>query len=189
MDFAIPDDLPIEDSNVKIDSSRAKESPLPASGFPQVTTQQAKDFVDRNSLVPLLNELMADVILAEAEDPIDHMTRWFLRHTPVTAAERAEHGDEESEAQLGEITEQRNAAVAAKHDDAVRYCQRFKLPELIDELLTAMIVENPDDQGRFAMSWLRWHKKKFVARHRPAGYKEYLEKLEADPDRGVPASP
>ena len=114
------------------------------------------------------------------------MTRWFLRHSPATEAERAESGPEEEEAAVA-ASKERNDAVARTHDTAVAYCGRFCLPQLIDELLSAMIVESPSDQGRFAMSWLRWHKKKFILRHRPAGYAAFIARENQDVDR-TPAS-
>uniref|UniRef100_A0A7S1L0L5 RIIa domain-containing protein n=1 Tax=Neobodo designis TaxID=312471 RepID=A0A7S1L0L5_NEODS len=187
MDFAIPTDLPVQDTDIVVDHEKAKSDAAAhesqqATGQATVTPEKAEAFLKSHNLIPLLNELLGDVIVAAPEDPIDHMTRWFLRHAPATEEERAETTAEEETAAVT-ASRQRNDNVAAKHDEAVLYCSQYCLPQLIDELLSAMIAETPEDQGRFAMSWLRWNKKKFILRHKPAGYAAYIAKENQDIDR------
>jgi hypothetical protein len=181
MEFSIPTDLPVYDTGVELvenaDAADASQSQL-LQQRQTVAPDQAAGYLKKHDLVPLLNSLLGEVLVAEPEDPIDDMTRWFLRHGPTGAGEN-DLDDEERESAALALAD-RNRTVSSKHDTAVSYCARYCLPQLIDELLAAMISEDPPDQGRFAMSWLRWNKKKFIMRHKPSGYAAFIAAQEED---------
>jgi hypothetical protein len=70
---------------------------------------------------------------------------------------------------------------------AVVYSSRFKLPQLFDELLSALLEDQAEDIVRFSISWLRWHKNGFIARHVPEGYRAYLAQRNVSVCRIAPA--
>jgi hypothetical protein len=178
MELAIPTDLPVNDAQVVVDESKApKDTQVAAQA--SVTHEQAREFLKKYDLIPLLNELLSDVLVTEPADPIDAMTKWLLRHTPTV--EEAQTPEDVALAKEASAT--RNAQVSQKHDQAVDYCTRFRLPQLIDELLAAMVKDSPPDQARFAMSWLRWNKKVFIMKHNPPGYKDFTAAQDADREK------
>ncbi|KAJ9446365.1 hypothetical protein DIPPA_10598 [Diplonema papillatum] len=45
------------------------------------------------------------------------------------------------------------------------YSMKWKIPFMVDELLAAMLVAQPDEPYRFALAWLRWNKVSFTMKH------------------------
>lgn len=165
--FEIPHDLPVHDHGVDVDTATAKPSSgTETSAQRKFDAAEAQRFLASSGLIPLLNELLLDVYLTQPEDPIDYMTKWCLRYVPSTDLTDAA------------IQAERNAELTKRHSEAVSYSTKFKLPQLFDELLSAMVTEKPAEPSRFAMSWLRWHKKVFVQRHRPVGYEAFVASMD-----------
>lgn len=154
MDFAIPADLPVlGEAEAKVISSVPVYNATHKKDFEAT----AKEYFERKSVIPMLNTLLTEVFISQPDDPIDHMLRFLLRHP--TMAELQHH------------TAQFDLAKVA--DSSVAYANRFKLPQLFDEMLTSLLEDQPEDAGRFAASWIRWHKNGFIARHVPEGYRAY----------------
>lgn len=120
---------------------------------------RAKTYFDERNVVPMLNALLMELFLHQPDDPVDHMLKFLLRHNT-----------------LQELSEE-HATSAAKvqeyAEEAVQYANRFKLPQLFDELLSKLLDQMPEDVLRFAVSYLRWHKNDFIARQQPIGYRAY----------------
>eukprot|EP00744_Colponema_vietnamica_P007544 GILI01010845.1.p1 GENE.GILI01010845.1~~GILI01010845.1.p1 ORF type:complete len:193 (-),score=50.50 GILI01010845.1:259-837(-) len=120
---------------------------------------RAKSYFDERNVVPMLNALLMELFLHQPDDPIDHMLKFLLRHNT-----------------LQELSEE-HASSAAKvqeyAEEAVQYANRFKLPQLFDELLAKLLEQMPEDVLRFAVSYLRWHKNDFIVRQQPTGYRAY----------------
>jgi hypothetical protein len=165
MDFQIPADLPVISEEERREQEVAAENVVRAQrrSLYMVDETVAKQYFTDNDVVTMLNSMLTSVFLAQPEDPIDFMTKWLLRRD-VDDVETNEEG------QMEELSK--------KHHDAVKYCQRFKLPQLFDELLRALLEAMPEDQARFATSWLRWNKKKFVEQYQPPGYQEYIDNMD-----------
>lgn len=158
VDLVVPTDLPILSDE---DKAKISHKPLLVAGPEKRDFEAAaKEYFEKYDVVPMLNAILSEVYLAQPEDPIDHMLKFLLRHG--TMQEIREH-QESNGRSLHHVAEQ-----------AVSYSGRFKLPQLFDELLTALLVDRPDDIVRFSLSWMRWHKNGFIARHVPEGYRAYL---------------
>lgn len=156
LDLEVPTDLPVLSAE---EARTISNKPLYVVPEKKDFEATAKSFFEKHEVVPMLNTLLTEVFLAQPEDPIDHMLKFLLRHT--TMRELRDH-QETSCQTLHHVAEQ-----------AVAYSCRFKLPQLFDELLTALLADASDDVVRFSLSWLRWHKNGFIARHVPEGYRAY----------------
>ena len=156
MDISVPDDLPVLDNQTQEISKKSPVVP-DQSEIKKQQEQRAKEYFDQKEVVPMLNALLTEVFVAQPEDPIDHMMKFLLRHPSLNEllASGTEH----------DLLESSDAAVA--------YSNRFKLPQLFDEMLSALLEDTPDDASRFALTWMRWNKNGFIARHVPEGYRAY----------------
>ena len=152
MDLAIPSDLPTlsveEERKLSVVAVRGTHEECELAG--------AAEYFEKRNVVGLINTLLTDLFAVLPEDPIDHMMKFMLRSTIAT-----DHRDVK---QLGCST-----------SAAVTYSNEFKLPHLFDELLTAVLHDRPEDCPRFALSWFRWNKQSFVARHKPDGYRSMID--------------
>jgi hypothetical protein len=157
MDIAVPEDLPVLTAE---EQQMISSKPLYLAPEKKDFEASAKAYFEKRDVVPMLNALLTEIYLVQPEDPIDHMLKFLLRH--ATMRELREHQD---------ATAQTLHHVA---DQAVAYSARFKLPHLFDELLNALLAETPEDVVRFSLTWIRWHKNGFIARHVPEGYRAYL---------------
>ena len=166
MDFEIPAELPTISEQERKEQEAAAETAVRQQrrSLYMVDEGVARQYFTDNDVVTMLNSMLTAVFLAQPDDPIDHMTKWLLRR------DFDENEAKDEEEQMEELSK--------KHHDAVKYCQRFKLPQLFDELLRALLQEMPEDQARFATSWLRWNKKKFVQQYLPPGYQAYIDKMD-----------
>lgn len=156
VEFAVPTDLP---TLTEEETKALQDKPLytGAGGTDKKDFESsAKEYFDEKNVIPMLNTLLTEVFLKQPEDPIDHMTKFILRHPTLT-----------------EIKEHQGQDLHKLSEESVAYSNRYKLPHLIDELLTSLLEDKPDDATRFAGSWLRWHKNGFIARHVPEGYRAY----------------
>jgi hypothetical protein len=109
-----------------------------------------------HEVIPMVNLLLTELFVARPADPIDFMMMWLMRH--VEKAEREWKGMQNS--------------LAQHQGEAVEYCVRYAIPELLEEMLSALVAEKPPDAVRFGASWLRWNKTKFVDIHKPIGYQQ-----------------
>lgn len=154
MEFAIPADLPVlSETEAKVISS----VPVYNTGHKKDFEANAKVYFERKSVVPMLNTLLTELFIAQPDDPIDHMCRFMLRHPTMPELQ----------------THSQQFDLSKVADSSVSYANKFKLPHMFDELLTALLEDEPEDPSRFAMSWMRWHKNGFIARHVPEGYRAY----------------
>lgn len=162
LDISVPTDLPVLSEEEQIQISN---KPLYIQPEKKDFEADAKAFFEKYDVVPMLNALLTEIYLTQPEDPIDGMMKFLLRHTT-----------------MGELLEHQRSACQTLHhvaDRAVAYSARYKLPQLIDELLTALLAEAPNDVVRYCLTWLRWHKNGFIARHVPEGYRAYIAAKDA----------
>ena len=163
VELDIPTILPTlsEQEQAGINNKRVLGGTDPSSSAATRGDQEvkAKAYFDERNVVPMLNAILMELFIAQPDDPVDHMLKFLLRHNTLQEL-AAEHAH--SAAKVQEAAE-----------EAVQYANKFKLPQLFDELLTKLLQQMPDDVLRFAGSYLRWQKNDFITRHQPIGYRAY----------------
>ena len=156
--FEVPNatvtDLDVKAANSLIHSVPASSATIEVDRREQESAK-AREYFTTHSVAILVNELLSDVMLERPEDPIDFMAAKLLRSVfDMDPALRAEKDNA--------LNQSREACLA--------YCKKYKLPQLVDELLGGLVSEQSIDEQRFAVSWLRWNKMSFIERHKPEGY-------------------
>lgn len=170
LDIAVPTDLPVLSAE---EQEAINTKPLYLAPEKKDFEAQAKAYFEKRDVIPMLNALLTEVYLTQPADPIDHILKFLLRH--ATMRELLEHQQSSCQT-LHHVAEQ-----------SVSYSSRFKLPQLLDELLAALLVDTPEDVVRFSLTWLRWHKNGFISRHVPEGYRAYLAARDEDIKKATPS--
>jgi hypothetical protein len=157
MEISVPNDLPVLDAKTEAEINGANIVPDRPLEQKKDLEARAREYFEQKEVVPMLNALLTDVFVQQPDDPIDHMMKFLLRHPALP--------DLIANSSQQDLLENSDAAVA--------YSNRFKLPQLFDEMLSALLEDAPDDAGRFALTWMRWNKNGFIARNAPEGYRAY----------------
>eukprot|EP01062_Namystynia_karyoxenos_P041933 TRINITY_DN3059_c1_g1_i1.p1 TRINITY_DN3059_c1_g1~~TRINITY_DN3059_c1_g1_i1.p1 ORF type:complete len:210 (+),score=70.18 TRINITY_DN3059_c1_g1_i1:87-632(+) len=95
----------------------------------------------------MLNELMREL----PEDPVDWCTAYLFRHESMTVIQARANV--------------RRKSMPGFPEAARAWSAEWKVPFLFDDLLGDMITEEPAEPDRYAASWFRWNKKKFMVTH------------------------
>eukprot|EP01084_Bolivina_argentea_P240462 403974_1 len=122
MEISVPVELPVLDQKTENAISSSPVQPT-TSEQKKVLEEKAKLYFEEKEVVPMLNALLTEVYVSQPEDPIDHMMRFLLRHPSLS--ELLNSGSEH------DLLEGSDATVA--------YSNKYKLPQLFDEMLTALL--------------------------------------------------
>ena len=163
MELEIPSEFP---TLTEAEITEISSKPLTEHESKRDLGADAKAYLEGHNVIGLMNTILVDLFLKRPADPMDHILVTIVKGSSGT--------------QLNDTSDGTNEQLHRLADAAVDYATVFKLPQLFDEMLSAMLTEKPDDHARFVLSWLRWHKHNFCLRHSPEGYQAYLARCEAD---------
>eukprot|EP01060_Flectonema_neradi_P005588 TRINITY_DN13720_c0_g1_i1.p1 TRINITY_DN13720_c0_g1~~TRINITY_DN13720_c0_g1_i1.p1 ORF type:complete len:155 (+),score=29.98 TRINITY_DN13720_c0_g1_i1:54-518(+) len=149
VDIQLPTDLPTVESNVANIPLIKKSEECNDAAQQEISVQYFRD----KRIAIFLDCVLTGLYLKQPSDPIDWCMQFLIMHDTFDS--------------LVDIQRERSSQVFKKEVKA--YSAKWKLPFLVDELLTDMLKERPEEPDRFALSWFRWNKVSFFSRHFPDG--------------------
>eukprot|EP01065_Artemidia_motanka_P039435 TRINITY_DN48357_c0_g1_i1.p2 TRINITY_DN48357_c0_g1~~TRINITY_DN48357_c0_g1_i1.p2 ORF type:complete len:174 (+),score=63.48 TRINITY_DN48357_c0_g1_i1:63-584(+) len=112
---------------------------------------RAQKYLDEKRVLMFLDTMLHEMFQEMPEDPIDFGLAYLIRH--------------ESMHEIQKRAPDRRKSHRGFPDEARKWSAEWKVPFLLDDLLTDMLAEEPPEPDRFAAAWFRWNKKKFMVRH------------------------
>eukprot|EP01065_Artemidia_motanka_P028098 TRINITY_DN3332_c1_g1_i2.p1 TRINITY_DN3332_c1_g1~~TRINITY_DN3332_c1_g1_i2.p1 ORF type:complete len:179 (+),score=42.53 TRINITY_DN3332_c1_g1_i2:54-539(+) len=147
VDVAVPDALPV------MEARSAAANPAPKKPKQGLTEEEKREhaikYFVQNKVAVFLDVMLTHMYRELPPDPIDWAIAFLVRHETLEEV----------------VREQLGSGAADFSTQARRYAAEWKVPFLIDELLADILRSEPKEPDRFAMTWFRWNKHSFIARH------------------------
>lgn len=112
---------------------------------------QALEYLESKKVLTFLDAMLTELFLETPDDPVDFCLRYLIRH--------------ESMAEITRRAPERRKSTAGFSQEARAWSAKWKVPFLLDDLLTDMLKDEPEEPDRFAAAWFRWNKKPFMVKH------------------------
>eukprot|EP01061_Rhynchopus_euleeides_P043916 TRINITY_DN76772_c0_g1_i1.p1 TRINITY_DN76772_c0_g1~~TRINITY_DN76772_c0_g1_i1.p1 ORF type:complete len:162 (+),score=59.44 TRINITY_DN76772_c0_g1_i1:104-589(+) len=141
MDIAIPNDTLTMDVDLSA-------TPLISQGPPVDNKEKALQYFKKHSIAIFLDCVLTELYLEKPSDPIVWFMRFLAKHDV-----------------FDDLLQSHKEKMYCKLSSSARdYSVEWKIPFIIEWLLTDMLKDQPTEPDRFALSWFRWNKAAIMAR-------------------------
>jgi hypothetical protein len=115
---------------------------------------KATEYLEHHRIPEVMNRLTIELLIHAPEHPVSFCIQFFHTQSLVLPSE------EELRQHLNRL---KTSEEKVKSEESKKYLLIHKIPWLLEDMLSALLFEKPDDPLSFVLSWLRWNRGKYAS--------------------------